>query len=65
MAELQVDQTEIGLIMMGLNSIDDAWLTEDGTAARARLAYKLGSLAGDLIGEALLGEAWKAGGGDA
>jgi hypothetical protein len=41
MAELQIDKTEIGLIMMALNSIDDAWLTEDGDAARARLAHKL------------------------
>jgi hypothetical protein len=49
MAELQVDQTEIGLIMMGLNSIEDARLTEDGKAARARLAYKLGGISGDLM----------------
>ena len=49
MPELHVDQTEIGLIMMGLSCIDDTWLTEDGKAARARLAYKLGAVSGDLM----------------
>jgi hypothetical protein len=49
MPELNVDQTEIGLIMIGLNSLDDAQLTEDGKAARARLAYKLGGAYGDAI----------------
>ena len=49
MPELNVDQTEIGLIMMGLSSIEDAQLTEDGKAARARLAYKLGGAYGDAI----------------
>ena len=49
MAELQVDQTEIGLLVMGLSFIDDAQLTEDGKTARARLAHKLSSVAGDLL----------------
>ncbi len=46
MPELNVDQTEIGLIMMGLSSIEDAQLTEDG---KAELAYKLGSAYGDVM----------------
>jgi hypothetical protein len=49
MAELQVDQTETGLLIMGLSFIGDALLTEDGKAARARLADKLGEVAGDLL----------------
>jgi hypothetical protein len=49
MAELNVDQIEIGLIMMGLSFIDDARLTEDGKAARARLAYKLGFAAAEML----------------
>jgi hypothetical protein len=49
MPELNVDQTEIGLIMMGLNSIEDAQLTEDGKAARARLACKLGGAYAEVI----------------
>ena len=49
MAELQVDQTEISLIMMGLNSLDDAWLDENGKAARARLAFKLGAASAELF----------------
>lgn len=50
--DVRLDQTEIGLIVMGLNSIDDASLTEEGTAARAALAYKLGGAYADLILEA-------------
>jgi hypothetical protein len=49
MPELNVDKIEIGLIMMGLNSLDDAWLDEDGKAARARLAFKLGAASADLF----------------
>ena len=49
MAELNVDKTEIGLIMMGLNSLDDARLDEDGKAARARLAFKLGAASAELF----------------
>jgi hypothetical protein len=49
MAELQVDKTEIGLIMMGLNSLDDAQLTKEGKDARARLAFKLGAASADLF----------------
>jgi hypothetical protein len=49
MPELNVDQTEIGLIIMGLNSIEEAQLTEDGKAARARLAYKLGGAYGEVM----------------
>jgi len=49
MTELQVNKTEIGLIMMGLNSLDDARLTEEGKTARARLEFKLGAAAGDLF----------------
>lgn len=59
MAELQIDRTEIGLIMMALTFIDDAKLTEEGKAARARLAHKLGAAHGDVPGEAQ-----KAGDGD-
>ena len=46
---LSVDQHEIGIIMMGLNSVEDEWLTEDGKAARARLAFKLGVIAKELL----------------
>lgn len=49
MAELQVDMHEIGLIMMGLTHIDDAKLNDQAKDARARLAYKLGAAAGDLL----------------
>lgn len=56
MADLQVDKTEIGLILMGINSLDDAWLTEDGKAARARIAYKLGAAAADIFIAAKLDE---------
>ena len=46
---VSIDQHELGIIMMGLNSIEDGWLTEDGKAARARLAIKLGAVAKDLL----------------
>lgn len=48
MAELNVDQSEVGILAMGLSCIEDAWLTEDGKAARARLAYKLGAAFAEL-----------------
>jgi hypothetical protein len=52
MAQLDVDMTEIGLIMMGLSYIEDDRLNENAKAARARLAYKLGQAAGEmLVGE--------------
>jgi hypothetical protein len=45
MSELDIDPAEIGVIIMGLTCIEDAWLTEDGRAARVRLAHKLGAAA--------------------
>jgi len=49
MAELNLDQDEIGVVLMALTAIEDTWLNEDGKAAQARLAYKLCGAAADML----------------
>ena len=56
MPELNVDNTEIGLIMMGLSSIEDAQLTEDDSDPEAlggRMAERLRAAGGaDILARA-------------
>ena len=49
MADLSVDRLEIELIMRGLNSLDRKSLTDEDSAIRATLAYKLGAATMDII----------------
>jgi len=48
MAQVNVDRTETGLLIMALSYLEDARLDEAGRAARARLAYKLGAAFADV-----------------
>ena len=50
MANLPVNRAEIMIIMKALNSLDH--LTEDESAVRAMLAYKLGAASADIMMEA-------------